>query len=46
LVEKLNNETDPVKQQVMMQLFMKLRATERDILKRHETVVFKALKYK
>jgi DNA primase len=46
LVEKLNNETDPVKQQVMMQLFMKLRATEREILKRHETVVFKALKYK
>ncbi len=46
LVEKLNNEPDPIKQQVMMQLFMKLRATERDILKRHETVVFKALKYK
>ena len=46
LVEKLPTEKDPMKQMAMQQLFMKLRATERDILKRHATVVFKALKYR
>ncbi len=45
LIDKLNSEKDPLKQQVLMERFMKLRAAERDILKRHETVVFKALKY-
>ncbi|GAA4470221.1 DNA primase [Nemorincola caseinilytica] len=46
LIEKLPHEKDPLKQMAMQQLFLKLRATERDILKRHETVVFKALKYR
>lgn len=46
LIEKLPLEKDPMKQMAMQQLFLKLKATERDVLKRHETVVFKALRYK
>jgi DNA primase len=46
LTIKLKDEQDALKQSVMQGLFMKLRAMEREILKRHGTVVFKSLKYK
>jgi hypothetical protein len=46
LISRLNTETDPLTQQVMQQRFMELRKMEKDILKRHGTVVFKSLKYK
>ena len=46
LTAKLMNEKDPISQQVMMQRFIDLRKVEKEILKRHGTVVFKALKHK
>ena len=46
LTSRLNTETDPITQGVLQQRFMELRAIEKDILKRHGTVVFKSYKYK
>ena len=46
LVSKLNNETDPVRLSVLQKRFLELRGVEREILKKHNTVVFKSLKYK
>ena len=46
LVSKLNNETDPVRLSVLQKKFLELRGLEREILKKHGTVVFKSLKYK
>ena len=46
LVSKLNNETDPVRLSVLQKRFLGLRGVEREILKKHSTVVFKSLKYK
>lgn len=46
LTSRLNNETDPITQKVLQEKFMQLRTMERDILKRHGTVVFKSQKYK
>jgi len=46
LADKLNTETDPLKQSVMQERFMLLRQAEKEILKKHGTVVFKSQKYK
>lgn len=46
LVKKINEEADPAKQQRMMMKFMELRKMEREILKKHQQVVFKSLKIK
>ncbi len=46
LTEKLHTETDPLKQHVIQEKFMELRKLEREILKKHGTVVFKSQKYK
>jgi DNA primase len=46
LTQKLQNEKDPIAQQVMMERFIDLRKVEKDILKKHGTVVFKSNKYK
>jgi DNA primase len=46
LTSRLNNEKDPITQQVLMEKFMELRKAEREILKRHGTVVFKSYKFK
>ena len=46
LTAKLMKEKDPIAQQVMMQRFIDLRKVEKEILKKHGTVVFKALKHK
>ncbi len=46
LTTMLNEEKDPIAQQVMQEKFLKLRIMERDILKRHRQVVFKSSKYK
>jgi len=46
LTEKLKTETNPVALKVIQERFMQLRAMERDILKRHKTVVFKSNKRK
>ena len=46
LTTMLNEEKDPIAQQVMQEKFLKLRVMERDILKRHRQVVFKSSKYK
>lgn len=46
LAARLSQERDPMTLQVLQQRFMELRAIEREILKKHGTVVFKALKYK
>ena len=46
LTQRLNTETDDLKQQRMQIKFLELRKLEREILKKHGTVVFKALKYK
>ena len=43
---KLSKETDPIAQQVYQQRFMELRQMEREILKRHGTVVFKSYRHK
>ncbi len=44
LTEKLKTETNPVALKVIQERFMQLRLMERDILKRHKTVVFKSNK--
>ncbi|MCF8451202.1 MAG: DNA primase [Taibaiella sp.] len=46
LINILTAETDPEKQHVMQERFMMLRKAEREILKKHGTVVFKSQKYK
>ncbi|MCW3123806.1 MAG: dnaG [Flavipsychrobacter sp.] len=46
LTAMLNTETDPIKQGVLQQRFLDLRIMERDILKKHRTVVFKSYKNK
>ena len=46
LIQRINNEPDEIKQGRMMQKFLELRKVEKEILKRHETVVFKSLKNK
>ncbi|MFI5196567.1 MAG: DNA primase [Chitinophagales bacterium] len=46
LTSKLSNEVDPLKQKVMQEKFIELRRMERDILKKHGTVVFKSHKHK
>ncbi|MBX2906851.1 MAG: DNA primase [Taibaiella sp.] len=46
LAERLQTEQDPLTQQVIQEKFMGLRAVEKEILKRHRTVVFKLQKYK
>lgn len=46
LIEKLSKETDPLRLRIMQENFMDLRKTEKDILKRHGTVVFTTQKYR
>jgi len=46
LTAKLNKETDPITLKVYMERFMELRKMEKEILKKHNTVVFKTLKSK
>ena len=46
LTTRLNTEADPIAQKVLMERFLQLRTLERDILKRHRTVVFKSYKNK
>lgn len=46
LTARLSGEKDDIAQKVLQERFIELRKLERDILKRHGTVVFKALKYK
>ncbi len=46
LTTRLRQETDPITQNVLQERFMKLRIMEKEILKRHGTVVFKSQKYK
>ncbi len=46
LMQKLNTETDPLKQQRLLVRFLELQKMERDILKKHDPVVFKSLKHK
>lgn len=43
--EKLKEEQDPLKLQVMQERFLSLRAMEKEILKKHRTVVFSSRKY-
>ncbi len=46
LTAKLSKETDPLTQGVYMERFLELRKMEREILKKHNTVVFKSLRSK
>ncbi len=46
LTAKLSKETDPLTQGVMQKKFIELRQMEREILKKHNTVVFKSLRSK
>jgi DNA primase len=46
LTTKLSSENDPIAQQVMQKKFIELRQMEREILKRHGTVVFKSYRHK
>ncbi len=46
LTSKINQVKDPLAQKVMQQEFLNLRQLERDILKKHRTVVYKSHKYK
>ena len=46
LTQLLSTEQDPVKQHKLMMKFVELRKMERDILKRHQQVVYKSLKIK
>jgi DNA primase len=43
--EKLKEEQDPLKLQVMQERFLSLRAMEKEILKKHRTVVYSSRKY-
>jgi DNA primase len=46
LTSKLSQEKDPIAQKVYMERFIELRKVEREILKKHGTVVFKSHKHK
>jgi DNA primase len=46
LTSRLMTEKDPIAQQVYQQRFMELRKAEKEILKRHGTVVFKSNKFR
>ncbi len=46
LTAKLRSVSDPIALRVMQEKFIELRVMEREILKRHGTVVFKSHKYK
>ncbi len=46
LTKRLSEEKDPIAQGVILENFMELRKMEKDILKRHGTVVYKALKHR
>jgi len=46
LTERLHKESDIMMQKVLQERIVELRKVERDILKKHKTVVFKSLKYK
>ncbi len=46
LTTKLNKETDPITLKVYMEKFLELRKMEKEILKKHSTVVFKSMKGK
>ncbi|MES2702973.1 MAG: DNA primase [Bacteroidota bacterium] len=46
LTSRLAKEIDPLKLQVIQEKFIELRMLERDILKKHGTVVFKSHKFK
>ncbi len=46
LMQKLSTETDPAKQQRMQMKYIELKKMEREILKRHQPVVFKTTKFK
>jgi DNA primase len=46
LNEKLKETDDPLKQDVILRKYMELKAMEKDLLKKHGTVVFKSSKIK
>jgi len=46
LNEKLKETDDPLKQEVILRRYMELKAMEKDLLKKHGTVVFKSSKIK
>ncbi len=46
LMQKLSTETDPLKQARMQMKYLELKKMEREILKRHQPVVFKSSKHK
>ncbi len=46
VTSRLSQESDPLTQKVLQEKFIDLRKMERDILKRHGTVVYKSHKYK
>jgi hypothetical protein len=45
LMDKISQEQNPLKQEQMLIKFQELRLIEREILKRHKTVVFKSVKH-
>jgi DNA primase len=45
LMDKISQEENPLKQEQMLIKFQELRLIEREILKRHKTVVFKSVKH-
>lgn len=45
LMDKISVEQNPLKQEQMLIKFQELRMIEREILKRHKTVVFKSVKH-
>jgi len=46
LTKRLAQERDPLKEKFLQETFIKLRETEREIIKKHRTVVFKSMKRK
>jgi DNA primase len=46
LTARISQEADPLAQQLIMERFLELRKAEKEILKKHGTVVFKSNKYK
>ncbi len=46
IMEMINTEKDPLMLQVYQEKFLIMREQEKEILKRHKTVVFKSQKYK
>lgn len=45
LILRLNTETDPIKQAAIQTLYLNMRKTEADILRKHRQVTFALLKY-